>query len=208
MLETADVDIVFYLFDKITALDAIGPYEVLSRIPDANVIFTGAVAGEIRTDRKLGLTVDVARDDVERADILVFPGGGGTRPLMHDTDLHEWLRRIHATTTWTTSVCTGSLVLGGAGLLQGVRATTHWNARQLLASTGATVVNDRVVRDGKIMTAAGVSAGIDMALTLAGLLCGDDTAGAIQLAIEYDPQPPYDSGSPEKATPEVLKRFA
>jgi putative intracellular protease/amidase len=207
MLETAAVDIVFYLFDRITVLDAVGPYEVLSNLPGAKVTFTGERVGEVRSDRKLGLMVDVARDDVDRADILVFPGGGGTRPLMSDEPTLAWVRRIHETTKWTTSVCTGALVLGAAGLLQGVRATTFWRERELLATLGATVVHDRVVRDGKIVTAAGVSSGIDMALTLAGWECGDEIAQAIQLGIEYDPQPPYDSGSPEKASPEVLARF-
>jgi putative intracellular protease/amidase len=207
MLETAGVDIVFYLFDRITVLDAIGPYEVLSRLPGANVIFTGAAAGEVRSDRKLGLIVDVPRDEVERADILVFPGGGGTRPLMTDEPTLDWVRRIHETTTWTTSVCTGALVLGGAGLLAGKRATTYWRERELLRSFGAEVVAERVVRDGKIVTAAGVSSGIDMALTLAGWECGDEIAQTIQLGIEYDPQPPYDSGAPEKAPAAVLDRF-
>jgi transcriptional regulator GlxA family with amidase domain len=154
----------------------------------------------VKTDnRMLSLHAEASLEDWADPDILVFPGGYGTRPLMKDERMLDWVRRVHEGTQWTTSVCTGSLVLGAAGLLDGLEATTHWASIDTLASTGAIPVKRRVVAQGKIVTAAGVSAGIDMALWLAGQIAGDDVAQAIQLGIEYDPQPPYDSGSPEKA---------
>ncbi|MBW3614855.1 MAG: DJ-1/PfpI family protein [Actinobacteria bacterium] len=202
------MDIVFLIFDRFTALDAVGPYEVLSRLPGASVTFCAARAGPVRNDsQSLGLVADAAMADVEAADILVVPGGPGTRELMGDAAVHDWVRAIHATTRWTTSVCTGSLILGGAGLLNGVRATGHWMAREELGRLGATVVEERVVREGKLVTAAGVSAGIDMALCLAGWESGEEVAQAIQLLIEYDPQPPYQAGSPDKAPAEIVGRF-
>ncbi len=202
------MDIAIFVFDDITALDAIGPYEVLSRLPGAAVTFCGWERGEVRTDNRfLGLVADASLDDVARTEILLVPGGIGTRPLMRDEAVGEWIRRVDETSRWTTSVCTGSLVLGGAGLLDGVRATTHWLATDLLESTGAVYTQERVVVEGKVVTAAGVSSGIDMALQLAALECGDDAAQEIQLMIEYDPQPPFDSGSPTKAPPHVLTKF-
>lgn len=202
------MDIVITLFDRFTALDAIGPYEVLSRLPGARLTFAAATAGEVRADtRVLGLVADAALGDVDACDVVVVPGGPGTRALMHDEALISWLQKVHPTTTWTTSVCTGSLVLGAAGLLDGLPATTHWGAKGELESTGAIYTAERVVTQGKIITAAGVSSGIDMALTLAARIAGDDVAKAIQLAIEYDPQPPFDAGSEAKAdqhTVEVL----
>ncbi len=200
--------VVFFIFDRMTVLDAIGPYEVLSRLPGASVTFCAAAAGPVRNDSgSLALVADAAMAEVTAADILVVPGGPGTRETMHDPEVHEWVRAVDRTTRWTTSVCTGSLILGGAGLLKGVRATGHWMTLGDVAALGAQVVEERVVRDGKIVTAAGVSAGIDMALQLAGWESGDEIAQAIQLLIEYDPQPPYQSGSPAKAPAEVLARF-
>lgn len=194
------------VFDKITALDAIGPYEVLSRLPSADLKFVSFEPGPIRTDNgMLALHAECAFEDFAEPDILVFPGGFGTRALMHDERVLSWVRGVHEQTQWTTSVCTGSLVLGAAGLLRGLEATTHWSAMETLASTGAIPTQRRVVTEGKIVTAAGVSAGIDMALCLAGRIAGDTVAQAIQLAIEYDPQPPYDAGSPAKAPREVLE---
>jgi putative intracellular protease/amidase len=211
------VDIGLLVFDGLTALDAVGPYEVLSRLPGASVRWIGCggdgswVDGGIARDdrRSIGVAADVAMADVDPSsvEVLVVPGGFGTRPLMKDEAVLSWVRAVHATSTWTTSVCTGSLVLGAAGLLTGLRATGHWLARDLLASTGAVVVGDRVVREGKIVTSAGVSSGIDMALSLAGWIAGDEVAQSIQLAIEYDPQPPYDAGSPEKAPAAVVDRL-
>jgi putative intracellular protease/amidase len=199
------MQIAIALFDRFTALDAVGPYEVLSRIPGAHVDFVAAEPGVYATDtRMLNLTVQHAYADVPSPEILVFPGGFGTRKLMHDEPTLEWVRNVHETSRYTTSVCTGSLVLGAAGLLDGLEATTHWMSRSRLADLGATPVERRVVEQGKIVTAAGVSAGIDMALTLADRLAGPQVAQAIQLSIEYDPQPPFDAGSPEKAPQEII----
>jgi transcriptional regulator GlxA family with amidase domain len=197
--------VVIPLFDRFTALDAVGPYEVLSRLPGADVVFAAAEEGPVRADTgQLAIVADRRLDAIESCDVLVVPGGPGTRALMVGGPLTDWVARIHPTTTWTTSVCTGSLVLGGAGLLAGLEAATHWSAADLLESFGARYTSRRVVFEGKIVTAAGVSAGIDMALTLAARLAGEDVARAIQLAIEYDPQPPFDSGSPTKAGPQTV----
>jgi putative intracellular protease/amidase len=194
------------IFDKVTALDAVGPYEVLSRLPGADLKFVGFEPGLVKTDnRMLSLHAELALEDFADADILVVPGGFGTRALMHDERMLDWVRQVDAGSTWTTSVCTGSLILGAAGLLKGLEATTHWTTMDILAELGATPTKRRVVPQGKIVTAAGVSSGIDMALWLAGQIAGDDVAQAIQLGIEYDPQPPYDSGSPEKARPEIVE---
>ena len=187
------------LYARMTALDAIGPYEVLSRVPGAEVVFTGHAPGEIRTDQRLGLTVDAAFEDVTGADVVLVPGGPGQSALMDDERLRSWLREADASSTWTTSVCTGSLLLAAAGLLDGKRATSHWLALEQLRAFGAEPVAERWVEDGKVITAAGVSAGIDMALELASRLAGRQVAEAIQLGLEYDPQPPFDSGSPAKA---------
>lgn len=196
----AGMQIAILVFDQLTALDAIGPYEVLSRIPGYELTFVATEAGEKRTDTgRLGITADATLDEVPEPDILLIPGGEGNRPLLHDEEVLGWVRHVHEHSTWTTSVCTGSLVLGAAGVLEGKRATTHWAYRDALADYGAEAVAERYVEDGKVMTAAGVSAGIDMALTLTARLTHDDVARAIQLGIEYDPDPPFDAGSPEKA---------
>jgi len=200
------VDVAILIFDRFTALDAIGPYEVLQRLPGAEVKLVGAERGPVRTEQgMLALVADYTREEVTRADVLVVPGGIGTRPLVDDRPTLDWIRAVDATTTWTTSVCTGALLLGAAGLLDGKEATTHWRVLDLLAKFGATPVSRRVVEQGKVITAAGVSSGIDMALTLAAHIAGDDVAQAIQLGIEYDPQPPFDSGSVEKAPPAVYE---
>jgi putative intracellular protease/amidase len=199
------MEIAILLYDEMTALDAIGPYEVLSRLPGATVRFVAEKAGPIRTDtRFLALMADYAVDDVKAADILLLPGGPGDVKVRRNERLLAWVRAIDATTQWTTSVCTGALILGAAGLLKGVPATTHFAAREVLRSLGAEPTSERVVRSGKIVTAAGVSSGIDMALRLVQLIAGDDLAQGIQLGIEYDPQPPFDAGSPEKAPAHVL----
>jgi putative intracellular protease/amidase len=194
------------LFDRFTALDAVGPYEVLSRLPGASVTFVGEQTGPVRSEiGTLALTVDAAFDEVDAPDIVVVPGGPGTRAMLTPGPLHAWIRAVDPTTRWTTSVCTGSLVLGAAGLLEGLEATTHWAALDELAPLCGTVVGDRrIVPQGKVVTAAGVSAGIDMALWLAAQVAGDDVAKAIQLGIEYDPQPPFDSGSTATADPELV----
>jgi putative intracellular protease/amidase len=197
--------IVIPVFDRFTALDAVGPYEVLSRLPGAEVVFAAPVAGPVRTDTgSLAVVADVGLDQVSDCDVLVLPGGPGTRTRQDDARFLDRIRALDAMAEWTTSVCTGSLVLAAAGLLDGVEATTHWSAIDELESLGAVYRAERVVIRGKIITAAGVSAGIDMALTLAGLLAGDDVARAIQLAIEYDPQPPYDDGSLATASADIV----
>ncbi|MFJ3659504.1 DJ-1/PfpI family protein [Streptomyces sp. NPDC090119] len=194
------MQIAILLYDRFTALDAVGPYEVLARTPDAETVFVAEQAGPVRTDTgKLALVADRSLAEVTGPDVLVVPGGPGQSALMEHGPLLDWLRRVDATSTWTTSVCTGSLLLGAAGLLTGRRATSHWLAVGELARFGAEHVPERVVTDGKYMTAAGVSAGIDMGLTLLGRIAGDEYAQAIQLAHEYDPRPPYDAGSPDKA---------
>ena len=200
------MQIAILIFDGLTALDAIGPYEVLSRVPGAEVRFVGKQQGPKRTDTGgLGLEADLAISELPRAEVVLIPGGAGSRPLMQDPEVLDWVRAVHGDSTWTTSVCTGALVLGAAGILDGKRATTHWAFLDRLAQLGANPVAERVVEDGKVVTAAGVSAGIDMALTLAGRLAGDQVAQAIQLGIEYDPQPPFDTGSPTKASSELIE---
>jgi transcriptional regulator GlxA family with amidase domain len=192
--------IAILIFDKLTALDAVGPYEVLSRVPGAELSFVAKEAGPKRTDTgALALTADLSLAELTEPEIVLVPGGEGNRPLMRDDDVLDWLRLAHDGSTWTTSVCTGSLVLGAAGILEGKRATTHWAYRDRLSEFGAEPVAERVVTDGKVVTAAGVSAGIDMALHLVSEFAGEEVAQAIQLGIEYDPSPPFDAGSPEKA---------
>jgi transcriptional regulator GlxA family with amidase domain len=198
--------IAILIFDGLTALDAIGPYEVLSRLPGAELRFVAKEPGQKRTDTgALGVQADLAIADLPGPDVVLVPGGEGNRPLMRDSEVLDWLRVAHESSTWTTSVCTGALVLGAAGILDGKRATTHWAFLDRLSELGAEPVTERVVEDGKVITAAGVSAGIDMALTLAARIAGNEVAQAIQLGIEYDPQPPFDAGSPSKASPEVIE---
>ena len=201
------MDIAIPLFDRLTALDAIGPYEVLSRLPGARVRFVAVAPGTYRTDKHLGLVADESLDAVPAPDIVMVPGGMGTRALLTPNPLVDWLRRVHPTTRWTTSVCTGSLLLGAAGILEGVPATTHWLALDTLARLGAKPVEQRVVEHGKIITAAGVSAGLDMALTLAARVAGDEVAQSIQLSIEYDPHPPFASGSTRTAPAHVVAQL-
>jgi transcriptional regulator GlxA family with amidase domain len=200
------MDIAILVFDDMTALDAIGPMDVMALLPGAELKIVGHEKGPIRAGRgarSLGIVADYGLDDITSADVLIVPGGLGTRALVNDETLAEWLRRIHATTQWTTSVCTGALLLAAAGILNGVPATTHWAAMDLLQKLGAVPTDRRVVEEGKIITAAGVSSGIDMGLTLAAKIAGEDTARAIQLMIEYDPEPPFDSGSANRAPPEI-----
>ena len=198
--------IAILIFDQLTALDAVGPYEVLSRLPGADLRFVAKEPGPKRTDTgALALTADLGLADLPDPEIVLVPGGEGNRPLLGDDEVLDWLRSAHETSAWTTSVCTGSLVLGAAGLLEGKRATSHWVYREALRAYGAEPVDARVVEDGKVVTAAGVSSGMDMALTLAARVAGDDVAKAIQLGIEYDPDPPFDAGAPHKATPELVE---
>jgi putative intracellular protease/amidase len=200
------MQIAILLYDRFTALDAVGPYDVLGRLPGADLAFVAVEPGPVRTEqRTLALTADKALSEVPHPDIVMVPGGFGTRDLFDDEAIIGWLSEAHEHSKWTTSVCTGSLLLAAAGILDGVEAATHWLARDELAALGAIPVPDRVVQRGKILTAAGVSSGIDMALHLAALEAGEMVAQAIQLGIEYDPQPPFDAGSPEKAPAEVVE---
>lgn len=198
------MDILVLVFDGLTALDAVGPYEVLARLPGANLRFVAPEAGPIRTDnRLLTLHAELGIADVRSADLLLVPGGFGTRLLERDLAVLEWLREIDVSTRITASVCTGALLLSAAGLLRDRRATTHWALRHRLREHGAEPVAERWVRDGKYATAAGVSAGIDLALALAEELCGAEVADRIQLGIEYDPHPPRDAGHPARVSPEL-----
>jgi transcriptional regulator GlxA family with amidase domain len=194
------MDTAILLYDRFTALDAIGPYEVLSRLPGGRVTFVAAQAGPVTTDNgMLKVAAELPVAELPSPDVIVVPGGPGEVAARAGEEVLAWLREADRTSTWTTSVCTGSLILAAAGLLNGVRATSHWLAMDALASLGAEPTSQRVVFEGKIVTAAGVSSGIDMALSLAERIAGREVAEAIQLGIEYDPQPPFDAGSPEKA---------
>ena len=202
------MDIAIPLYDRFTALDAIGPYEVLSRIPDSRVVFVGTEAGPYKTDNgMLTILAEASIDDVPRPEVLCVPGGWGTRDAIDDERLVGWIRQAHETTQWTTSVCTGSLLLAAAGVLDGLNATCHWLELDTLGEMGARPTGQRVVQEGKVVTAAGVSSGIDMALFLLAQISGDDYAKTIQLLIEYDPQPPFDAGSPEKAPAQIVQQL-
>jgi transcriptional regulator GlxA family with amidase domain len=202
----ATMDISIFVFDGITALDAIGPYEVLKSVPGWDVSFVGKEAGQVRTDAgSLGLVADFGLVERPAADILLVPGGSGNRWLLTDSEVLDWVREVDRSTKWTTSVCTGSLVLGAAGLLEGKRATGHWLYLEPLRAYGAVPEVGRWIEDGKIITAAGVSAGIDMALHLVDRELGPEVAQAIQLGIEYDPQPPFDAGAPHKAPTPIVE---
>jgi transcriptional regulator GlxA family with amidase domain len=199
------MQIAILIFDKLAAQDAVGPYEVMRNVPGWEVEFVAKRKGEVRAEGGLGLLADRSLEEVESADVVLVPGGVGNRPMLEDEEVLSWLRAIDATTKWTTSVCTGSLVLGAAGLLDGKRATGNWLLLDPLRDYGADPVGGRWVEDGKVITAAGVTAGIDMALHLVDREAGPEIAQAVQLGIEYDPDPPFDSGSPEKAPPEIVE---
>jgi transcriptional regulator GlxA family with amidase domain len=198
------LDAVFLLYDQMTALDLVGPYEVLAGHPQVTPHFVGSRVGSVRCDNGLTLYAGVTFDGVPDPDLIVVPGSSRWRTALDDDELIGWLAAVYPAATWTTSVCTGSTLLAKAGILAGRRATSHWAVRETLAAYGAVVSAERVVIDGDVITCAGVSAGIDMGLTLAAALWGESTAGAIQLALQYDPQPPFDNGSPEKARPEIV----
>jgi len=184
------MEIAFLLFDGITPLDAIGPFEVLGKLPGAKIRMVAKEKGEVRTKgQSLAMIADYALADVAKPEILVVPGGPGADAMAGDGAVTDWLSRAHETTTWTTSVCTGALILGGAGVLKGLKATTHWRAMDDLAAFGAQATDQRVVRDGKVITAA-----------------GEDIAKAIQLAIEYVPEPPFDAGRYRDAPPDRVER--
>jgi len=197
--------IAILLYPGVTALDAVGPWEVFSRLPGTEVRFVGKEIGPVRTEGRtllLGITHRIA--DTPSPDVVLVPGGTTTPSQMVDDQILDWLRQVHETTTWTTSVCTGSLILGAAGILKGLPATSHWYKIGVLKIMGAQPrPAERIVRSGKVVTAAGVSAGIDLALWLAGEIAGRERAEAIQLTIEYDPHPPFDAGHMSKASEEV-----
>lgn len=200
------MEIAIVIYDRFTALDAIGPYEVLSRLPGARVTFIAGAAGPIGTDNgMLTVQAEASLAELPSPDVVLVPGGPGEVAARAGGEVLDWLRAAHATSTWTTSVCTGSLVLAAAGLLDGRPATTHWLAFDELRRLGAEPVHQRVVFDGKLVTAAGVSAGIDMALSLAERIAGPEVAQAIQLSIEYEPEPPFAAGSPETAPAEIVR---
>jgi putative intracellular protease/amidase len=210
-MQSDRVQVAIPLFPRFTALDGIGPYEVLQRIPTIDVTFVGHQRGVVRSDNGfLGIEVDASFDEVPEPDVVVFPGGAGTRPLIRDDKVLDWVRHAHQGTRFTTSVCSGSLVLAAAGLLNGLEATSHWVALEHLGKLGAIPTSQRVVEhvDRRIITAAGVSSGIDMALRLVELLVDRTAAEAAQLEIEYDPQPPFDSGALHKASAAVKSRLA
>ncbi|MFI1355285.1 DJ-1/PfpI family protein [Streptomyces sp. NPDC020898] len=198
------------LYDGYSLLDPTGPAEILSRLPDATVTMIAERRGAVRTDTgDVAVVAERSIAEVDRLDVLLVPGAGnrGTVGAMTNEALLSWIREMHRHTRWTTSVCTGSLVLAAAGLLDGREATTYWASAEYLTSTfDVTYLPERYVRSGKIVTAAGVSAGIDMALYLASLIAGDDTAKAIQLAVEYDPRPPFDAGDATKADAQLKER--
>ncbi|MGV8056975.1 MAG: DJ-1/PfpI family protein [Smithellaceae bacterium] len=196
--------IAIFLFDGITALDAVGPYEVLSKIPQAEVTFVASRPGAVQSTGGLRLIAEHSIDEDYVYDIIVIPGGEGIEKMLDNDVILDWIRRMHQQTKYTVSVCTGALLLGAAGLLQSLRATTHWRHMERLTAFGATPIKERYVHDGKIITSAGVSAGIDMSLHLVKLLRGPMVAQIIQLGIEYDPVPPFNSGSPDKAPKEIV----
>jgi transcriptional regulator GlxA family with amidase domain len=199
------MDIAFLLYDNMTSLDFIGPYQVLGMVPKARIHLVATEAGPVRTDLGVRIHADKRLEEVPRADILVVPGSSDPSKTMGDERVLQWVRAVDASSRWTTSVCTGSLILGAAGLLQGKRATTHWMMLEHLRKFGATPVAERVVFDGKVVAAAGVSAGIDMALALVAKEFGALLAQSIQLGIEYDPAPPFATGSLRVAPPAVIE---
>ncbi|WP_454780500.1 DJ-1/PfpI family protein [Legionella sp. WA2022007384] len=197
--------ITFLFYEGMTALDAIGPYEVLSRLPEVIVQRVALKSGPVRTCSGLTLIAEHALTDISHTDIVLIPGAGNATALRECPEILKWIKEIHEHTLWTTSVCTGSLILGAAGILSGVKATTHWAVMNRLENWGAIPMHKRFVTDGKIITAAGVSAGIDMALFLAAKLTDENVAQSLQLGLEYDPEPPFDSGSPDKASKILLQ---
>jgi transcriptional regulator GlxA family with amidase domain len=193
------------LHPKFTALDIVGPFQTLVDVPGLDVFFIAETAGPVMDHTgRLTLNATHTFSEIETLDVVVVPGGFADREVAPDNAIVQFIKRVHPKTQWTTSVCTGSIFLAHAGVLDGLDATTHWGSYDRLAELGATPTDRRVVQVGKVITAAGVSSGIDMGLVLVQQLAGDETAKAIQLAIEYDPQPPFDSGSPSKATPELV----
>jgi transcriptional regulator GlxA family with amidase domain len=206
-MDTDIIRIIILLYDRFTALDAIGPYEVLSRLPGAKIYFTGYEKRKYKDTYGLELKADYSINEISEAEILLIPGGFGIDNFLKNREIIDWVQKIDRTTSWTVAVCSGSLLLAEAGILDGKNCTTHWRRKEQLRQYNVHIKDDRFVQDGKIITSAGVSAGIDMALYLVSKVAGDDAAKIIQLGMEYDPQPPFDCGSPGKAPPEILERF-
>ena len=199
--------IVILLFDNYTALDIVGPYEVLNKLPNSKIYLVGLEKREYKDTYGLKISADNSIDEISEADILLIPGGFGIDNLLKSEEVLDWIRRIDSTTKWTVSVCSGSLLLAQTGLLDGKNCTTHWRRKEQLQRFNVTVKNERYIQDGKFITSAGVSAGIDMALYLVSKIAGDQTAMMFQLAMEYDPKPPFDCGSPDKVPKAMLDKF-
>jgi len=206
------IRIAMLLFPNLTQLDLTAPYEVLTRVPEAEVSLVWKSLEPVTSGTGLRLSPTATFADAAPSDVFFVPGGSGLVPLLRDPEVLEFVRRQAETARYVTAACTGSLLLGAAGLLEGYRATTHWAYHEFLERCGALPVRKRVVIDRNRITAGGVTAGMDFALSLTAELCGEQLARGIQLGLEYDPEPPFDSGSPERATPElvqaVLDRFA
>ena len=200
------IRVVFFVYPNVTQLDLTGPAQVLSRLPVAKVDLVWKSPDPVQTDSGFALLPTATLDEIGQADILCVPGGFGCVDVMLDDEALAWVRKIGESADWVTSVCTGSLILGAAGLLRGYRATSHWAWRDSLSLFGAEPIAERVVFDRNRVSGGGVTAGIDFALALTARIAGEDYAEAIQLGLEYDPHPPFDSGTPDKADPELVKR--
>lgn len=199
--------IAILLFDNFTSLDIVGPYEVLNKIPNSQIYLVGLEKKEYKDAYGLKIYADYSLEEIKQADILLIPGGFGIDNVLSNKEILDWIQKIDSKTKWTTSICSGSLLLAEAGLLNNKDCTTHWRRKEQSSKYNVKIKNERYVQDGKIITSAGVSAGIDMALYLVSKIAGDQTAKMIQLAIEYDPKPPFDCGSPDKVPKEMVDRL-
>lgn len=207
MSKLSPISVAFLVFPNVTQLDLTGPAQVLSRLGNVTLNLVWKDKQPVPTDAGFPLLPTATFDEIERADILCVPGGFGTMEMMQDTEVHDWLRKIASDADWVTSVCTGSLVLGAAGLLKGYRSACHWASVDQLSYFGAIPVRERIVEDRNRFSGGGVTSGIDFALALAARIRGEDFARFIQLSIEYDPNPPFDAGSPDKVPAEILERY-
>ena len=207
MASIPPISVAFLLFPNVTQLDLTGPAQVLSRLGNVTLDLVWKDREPVRTDAGFAILPTATFAEVMRADILCVPGGMGVTEVIADDEAMAWVRAVGAEARWVTSVCTGSLILGAAGLLKGYRAATHWSWRDYLAMFGAEMVPERVVVDRNRVTGGGVTAGIDFALTLMAEVRGAEFAKAVQLSLEYDPAPPFDAGSPEKAGPELVATY-
>ncbi|MDD4822038.1 MAG: DJ-1/PfpI family protein [Bacteroidales bacterium] len=199
-----ETKIAILLFDNFTALDVVGLYEVLSKIPNSRIYFVSETVRAYKDSKGLQIIADSSFDSLPAADIIVLPGGFGIDAILNNSRVINWVKGVHAQSKWTVSVCSGALLLGAAGLLKDCTATTHWNRKEQLAQYCSNITDDRYVVDGKIITSAGVSAGIDMALYLLSLVTNETYAKVVQLGMEYDPQPPFNTGSPRTAPKELV----